>query len=1395
MVRPSDADAPSAAAGRAERFAAWGASLGLVGLVLAQQPGRVLPETKLEVTLDPVRSLGRALSAWDPSAGFGRIQNQAVGYLLPMGPFSAAGRAVGLPAWVTQRLWIGAILVVGFLGARALARALGMHGPGPVVAGLAYTLAPASMATVAFQSAGQLPYAFAPWVLVPLVSGRAATPRQAAARSALAVALMGGVNGTATLAVLPLAAVWFLTRAPGRDRRRLLGWWVAGLAAATLWWGVALLVSIRYGVRFTQFTEQSVITTSTETATDLWRGTGNWLGQLDGTSGRWLPGSWLLVSAPGAVIASSLVALGGALGLARRDAPGRTWLLPAALLGVVAMGAGYAGAGGGPAAGLVQGLLDGPLAAFRNVHKFSAVVRLPLAIGLGHLVASVAGAPAPAATPPAAADPPAGSDPDAEVPVRGPAPTPARSVHAGLAAAAPVLAVLLVLGATFPLLTDQLTAPGAFEEVPAAWRQAAAWVDAHDEGTRTLLLPGAAFAEDTWGRPLDEPWAVLADGSWAVRDLIPLGGGGSTRMLDGLEAAFAGDSLPVGFTQALQRAGIGHLVVRNDLDLTRTRGPSPTTIRRLLATDPDLRRVVTFGPALAPAAPAGAAIDRTADDRRASADLADLDRATLHQIEVYEVPDPADRATAYPLAGSLEVAGGPEAIVSLPPDLVAGRATFLADDVPSGADAPTDPVVVATDTARRRDVDFGSVRDAATPTLTADEASPWAGRTPRDRWPDDDRPPSSLTVARDAAGITLTADPDATATPVAGQPANAFDGDPATAWAPEPDPVGRWVALAFAAPRTIRSVVVAVPTTDGAHVRSIDVRTDRGTAQATIGTDGTATVELPAGATREVRITIASVTRGPAVRPIGLTEVTVDGVRLDRTIVAATGRAPATVAVLDRLDRDRYDLDHGAEEHRLDRVVRLAAGDGYRVEGTAQARPGAALDALLADATPAPTAGSLTVDGTAAVGGRPELGSARAADGDPATAWISAPGTAGPHLDLAWDGPITVERLTITGLASATAPIDHVTVEIGGGTVERALAGSGTITIPPTRTDHLRLTFTTDRSTVQQVGVAEVAIDGLAGRTAPVPDPTAVVDLPCGAGPDLRVDGDEVATSARTTVGALLGTSPIAWAACDPIGVDADTTGTRLADGGSGALRIDRVVVDHGAIAEAPAARTTRVGRWGADDRAVTVGAGDAAVLATTENANAGWEATLDGTVLRAVRVDGWRQGWIVPAGSGGTVHLRFRPNGLHRAGLAVGALTLVGLVVAALAGGRRRRRPDPAAAPGAPILAAGPPAERPWPAWVLAGIAVGLGVLVGGAAVVALPVLLVVPRRSRAVAAVLVGGVVVAATIVLAAGAGATPGHGAFSAAAQWAATGAWLALAVSALPERRRPAFGRRP
>ena len=99
---------------------------------------------------------------------------------------------------------------------------------------------------------------------------------------------------------------------------------------------------------------------------------------------------------------------------------------------------------------------------------------------------------------------------------------------------------------------------------------------------------------------------------------------------------------------------------------------------------------------------------------------------------------------------------------------------------------------------------------------------------------------------------------------------------------------------------------------------------------------------------------------------------------------------------------------------------------------------------------------------------------------------------------------------------------------------------------------------------------------------------------------------------------------------------------------------------------------------WGRTDRRVAVAAGPESLLVVHENANAGWQATLGGRRLAATTVDGWEQGFVLPAHAAGTVHLRFAPQRDFLLGLLVGAFGLLLLIV--LAAVRSRRRPLPAA-------------------------------------------------------------------------------------------------------------------
>jgi arabinofuranan 3-O-arabinosyltransferase len=96
--------------------------------------------------------------------------------------------------------------------------------------------------------------------------------------------------------------------------------------------------------------------------------------------------------------------------------------------------------------------------------------------------------------------------------------------------------------------------------------------------------------------------------------------------------------------------------------------------------------------------------------------------------------------------------------------------------------------------------------------------------------------------------------------------------------------------------------------------------------------------------------------------------------------------------------------------------------------------------------------------------------------------------------------------------------------------------------------------------------------------------------------------------------------------------------------------------------------------------------------LVVPESINPGWVAhTGTGTRLTPVAVNGWQQGWAVPAGTSGTITLTFAPNSLYRAGLASGLALLPLLALMAWWPQRHRPRDDRPARPWVPGAWAAP--------------------------------------------------------------------------------------------------------
>jgi arabinofuranan 3-O-arabinosyltransferase len=74
-------------------------------------------------------------------------------------------------------------------------------------------------------------------------------------------------------------------------------------------------------------------------------------------------------------------------------------------------------------------------------------------------------------------------------------------------------------------------------------------------------------------------------------------------------------------------------------------------------------------------------------------------------------------------------------------------------------------------------------------------------------------------------------------------------------------------------------------------------------------------------------------------------------------------------------------------------------------------------------------------------------------------------------------------------------------------------------------------------------------------------------------------------------------------------------------------------------------------------------------VVVVAQNYNAGWTATTaSGETLAPIRVNGWQQGWVVPAGAATTLAASFAPDRAYQVALALGLLLLlVGIVLGLL--------------------------------------------------------------------------------------------------------------------------------
>jgi len=1314
--------------------------VGAIALVLtfAQSPGQVSPDTKLDLTANPLRFLARATNLWNSELPFGQAQNQAYGYLFPHGAFFAVGHLLGLPGWITQRLWWALLLGVGFWGLLRVAEALGIGSPASrVIGAAAFALAPRVLTTLGSISSETLPMMLAPWVLLPTILAlRAATGktdrsvRALAAQAGLAVALMGAVNAIATLAGCLPAVIWWACHRPNRLWWRYTAWWLLALALALAWWVVALVLLRHVSPPFLDFIESSGVTTQWSSLTEILRGTDAWTPFVAPTATAGAP----LVTGSAAILGTCLVAAAGLAGLASPGMPARGRLVTTLLVGVVLMAAGYSGGLGSPLAQQIQAFLDASGAPLRNVHKLASVVRIPLVLGIAQLLGRV---PLPGSAP-------------VSVWLRAFA-HPERDRR--VAVTVVVLTALMV--STSLAWTGRLTPPGTFGAIPRYWHEAADWLSEHNTGTpapgRVLVAPGAPFATQLWGTSHDEPLQVLGSSPWGVRDSIPLTPPQTIRALDSVQRLFAAGQPSAGLADTLARQGISYVVVRNDLDPETSRSARPILVHRAVDGSPGLRKVAQFGASVGPGTVAGFVADSGL-------------RPRYPALEIYRVAAAGDPGAPYFVDTDqlARVDGGPEVLLRLderrrlleqPPT---GPVLMTADARSAGLSAPREGGVTVTDTPVARETDYGRVDEHSSAIRAAGDA-----RRTYNRVPDYPVPGADTVVgAWNGGRITVSSSSsDSTAMPdvaPATSPAAAIDGDSATAWVSNAlqAAVGQWLQVDFDHPVSNGAITITPSaTTVGAQVRRILIETANGSTTLRFDEPGKPlAAALPYGETPWVRITAAGTDDGSAGVQFGITDLSITQydssgfahpVSLRHT-VRVPGPPPGSAIA---------DWDLGSE--LLGRPGCAGAPDGVRCAPSMALAPEEPVNfsrtltvAAPVSVTPMvwvrPRQGPKLADliaepNTTRAQGDSDvvdvLGSAYAAtDGDPATAW-TAPQRVEQHkspptLTVTLPRPTEVAGLRLVPSRSELpAHPTMVAVNLGDGPQVRELKPGQpeTLSLQPRVTDTVAISLldwedVIDRNALgldqlKPPGLAEVAVLGADGNPIAPADAarnrSREITVDCDGdlqGPVIAIAGRFVHTSIHTTVGALLDGGPVAAMPCerDPIALPAGQQELLISPGAQ--FVIDGARLSTPAAAALPTASPVRAdtGAWGPSRREVRAPASATSrVLVVPESINPGWVAhTGTGQRLTPVAVNGWQQGWVVPAGNPGTITLTFASNSLYRAGLAVGLALLPLLAMLALWRTRRRRDDD------------APP--QPWPsgAWAAVAVLAAGGVIAGAVGV-----------------------------------------------------------------------------
>ena len=1250
-------------------------------LAFVQQPGRTAVDSRIELSANVALFLDRIKDVWSSTLDLGHVQSgQFVGYLFPMGPWYWAWDLTGLPTWIGQRLWLGALLAFAAWGVVRLMDVLydEERGLGHLFAGAVYITAPYVATFANGASITLLAYAALPWLLVFVHRGLD-SPRgwRWPALGALLIAVMGGGTNATVLAWIvfgALALVAYEVLALGRTPRATASFlWRTALctALASAWWIGPVLVQGSEADQFLEFTERPETIWATTSLSESVRGLGYWVLYLAVRNQpvRAIADDYFFD--PVVIVATFMVPLVAIAGLRRT----RSWSHGPffALLAVAAllvMSAGFPE--GAPMRRLLIAAYDQfeSLQFLRTTHKATPLLALSVACLGGVALAALAD--------------------------RASAGRLTWRSGRRVPAWVPWLALALPLLAGLPLVTGQaIERSSAYGDIPAYWREAAADLDrSTPPGKRSLVLPGTLFSFYRWGNTVNSVAPAIARRPLLIREVVRYAPRRASQLQAEVDDLVQQRRLVPGqLDPLLKLMGVGQVLVQSDYLTAASGAIDRASLAGALQDQSGFTQAAEdYGESrtYVPAPGRGGPRRRRPDLRR------------------YETPGSSGpglvrlhrRARATVLDGDAEGIAGLAAIGRLDP----GRALFYAGDLDRRRlerMADRGATLVFSDSHRRRVLESNQLQANRGPTLGASDTLP-------DQFPSYDLFPERGTAAQTVArysGLEYLRAPRFRSFSLFPEhrPYAALDGRLDTSWiaseASYQPEKHRWIELALRKPRFVPSIRIFPHgdrlgdtdevglSLDGGPERRIELgpgwsrvpvsRKVRRIRLRAIGTDG-----FTSGGIAELRVPGLDV-RESLRLPTELSRLakglSLAGnpmiVLLHRTTADSPYRAGSDVGDA----QSGNQLDMVDAEPGLVRDVTLPVGRSFGIGGWASIDPKAP-DERIDELVGLPPGWSF--NSASRFEGVPGHRASSAFDGDRSTAWVGD-ALPGQRPWISWQGPIERPIRTIT---LSPGPPEYgfprrVRIDGPDGfSVKLRVSRDGEIVLPrAVRTRGLRIYVLASKPprkearALRATAVSEVTVPGV---QMPRGRRDGRLEGRCG---DIvaRADGRSATGRLTGSVGDLDAGRPLRIRGCSSLVLPSGTT--RVVAPPGRVARPDYLAFTSAALAPGPrvpaASGHVRFvdGRADAGDiRDVRLDVDGPSWLVLAESHSSGWRAWCYDAEGRERElgspepIDGYANGWPVD-GSCKRAHFAFAREGLARVSYAVSAAAALALLLLAL--------------------------------------------------------------------------------------------------------------------------------